>query len=87
VYLSVKAVKPLKDYKLLLTFENGEERVFDLRPYLNVGIFAELKQPGRFEAVRVSFDTVEWPNGADICPELLYEQSTPVNESLAAQLG
>lgn len=38
------------------------------------------------KAVRVSFNTVEWPNGADLCPKVLYEQSIPVGESLAAQV-
>ncbi|HSN65799.1 MAG TPA: DUF2442 domain-containing protein, partial [Fusibacter sp.] len=31
--VSVKEVKPLNDYKLLLSFENGEIRVFDMKPY------------------------------------------------------
>jgi hypothetical protein len=86
MHIGLKAVKPLKDYRLLLTFENGEQRVFDVGPYLSKGVFAELKEPGRFNSVRVSFDTVEWPNGADLCPEVLYEGSVPVGESLAAQV-
>ncbi len=84
MYAGVKAVKPLEDYRLLLTFDNGEERVFDVEPYLSKGIFAELREPGRFNAVRVSFDTVEWPNGADLCPEVLYEESVPLGELAAA---
>ncbi len=87
MYAGVKAVKPLDDYRLLLTFEDGEQRVFDVQPYLDKGIFAELREPGRFNAVRVSFDTIEWPNGADLCPEVLYEESVPVGESLAAQVS
>jgi len=85
MYVGVKAVKPLKDYRLLLTFDNGEQRVFDVEPYLSKGIFSELREPGRFNAVRISFDTVEWPNGADLCPEVLYEEGVPVGDSLAAQ--
>ncbi|MBM4030261.1 MAG: DUF2442 domain-containing protein [Planctomycetes bacterium] len=84
MYAGVKAVKPLAEYRLLLTFDNGEQRVFDVEPYLTKGVFAELREPGRFNTVRVSFDTVEWPNGADLCPEVLYEESVPVGEVLAA---
>jgi len=51
------------------------------------GGFAWLREPGRCNAVRVSFDTVEWPNGADLCPEVLYDESVPVAESLAAQVS
>ena len=74
-YRGVQAVAPLTDYKLLLTFDNGERRVFDVKPYLNKGIFAALKDPAVFDSVRVSFDAVEWNNGADLCPEALYSQS------------
>lgn len=79
MYLSVKHVKALDDYKLLLTFENGEVRLFDVNPYLNKGIFKELKDISMFKSVKVSFDTVEWGNEADIDPETLYEDSVPYN--------
>ncbi len=34
MYLAVKEVKPIDNYFLLLTFENGEVRKFDMKPYL-----------------------------------------------------
>ncbi|VUZ25685.1 Uncharacterised protein [Acetobacterium wieringae] len=39
MYLAVINVEPLNDYKLLLTFDNGEKRIFDVSPYLDKGIF------------------------------------------------
>ncbi|MDK2878202.1 MAG: hypothetical protein PWR06_918 [Thermoanaerobacteraceae bacterium] len=75
MYLSVIDVKPLQDYQLLLTFENGEKRVFDMKPYLDKGIFQELKDEKIFRSVRVSFDSIEWSNQADVDPEVLYEKS------------
>lgn len=75
MYLAVIDVKPLDDYKLLLTFENGENRIFDLKPYLDKGIFKELRDEKKFRTVRISFDSVEWSNQADIDPEILYEES------------
>lgn len=77
MYLSVKEVKPLDEYKLLLTFENGEVKIFDMKPYLDKGIFRELKNVSLFKSARVNFDTVEWENEADIDPETLYEDSIP----------
>ena len=41
MYLPVKTVKPLDGYKLQIKFENGEEKIFDLSPYLNIGKFTE----------------------------------------------
>ncbi|WP_414733475.1 DUF2442 domain-containing protein [Acetobacterium carbinolicum] len=75
MYLAVINVEPLKDYKLLLTFENGEKRIFDVSPYLDKGIFQELKDEEKFKTVRVSFDSIEWCNQADLDPEFLFEKS------------
>ncbi|OXS25269.1 MAG: hypothetical protein BI182_05930 [Acetobacterium sp. MES1] len=75
MYLAVIDVEPLNDYKLLLTFENGEKRIFDVSPYLDKGIFQELKNEEKFRTVRVSFDSIEWCNQADLDPEFLFEKS------------
>ena len=75
MYLAVIDVEPLNDYKLLLTFENGEKRIFDVSPYLDKGIFQELKNEEKFRTVRVSFDSIEWCNQADLDPEFLFERS------------
>lgn len=80
MYLAIKSVQPLPNYNLILTFENGEKRQFDVNPYLNQGIFRELKDISKFNQVRVSFDTVEWENEADLDPEILYRQSRKLEE-------
>jgi hypothetical protein len=78
MYLSVTAVKPLDDYKLELQFENNEVRIFDLTSYLERGAFQKLKTPACFNAVKVAFDTVEWPGEIDLDPEILYADSLAV---------
>ena len=75
MYFAVTDVKALPDYLLQLTFNNGEHKVFDMKPYLETGIFKGLKDEKIFRTARVSFDTVEWANEADIDPETLYEDS------------
>lgn len=75
MYIGVKNVRPLSDFKLAITFENGEEKLFDAKPYLEKGIFRELKDEKLFNSVHVSFDTIEWDNGADLDPELLFAES------------
>jgi hypothetical protein len=75
VYLAVKDVKALEDYRLLLKFENDEERIFDLKPYLDIGKFRELRDRNLFRSVKVCFDTIEWANRLDLDPEFLYEKS------------
>ena len=83
MYLSVSNVTPLSNYQLELTFENGEMRLFDVKPYLDTGLFRTLKNEDYFKRVRVSFDAIEWPNGVDIDPEILYEKSMALNEAMA----
>jgi len=78
MYLAIKSVVPQNDYKLLLTFENSEKRVFDVSEYLNIGKFTELKDKSIFNSVRVSFDSIEWSNHLDLDPEILYKKSVKV---------
>jgi hypothetical protein len=80
MYLAVIEVKPLEEFKLLLTFENKERRVFDVSPYLKAGKFSELRDPSLFNTVRVKFDSIEWSNSLDLDPELLYQESVKLNE-------
>ncbi|MCX5973801.1 MAG: DUF2442 domain-containing protein [Coprothermobacterota bacterium] len=74
----VKAVRPSADYTLTLTFENGEVKRFDVKPYLDTGIFQELKDLSVFNSVRPFLGRVQWQDGQDFCPDLLYEDSTPL---------
>mgnify|MGYP001229594703 CR=1 FL=1 len=78
MYLAIINVKPQDNYMLLLTFENGEKRQFDMKPYLEIGIFKELKDLSLFKTVKTSFDSIEWANEADVDPEVLYQKSQPI---------
>ena len=77
----VKAVKPIPDYTLILLFTNGESRAFDVRPYLDKGIFRELKDLRNFNSVKPFLGSVQWRNGQDFCPDTLYLDSVPVSSS------
>lgn len=78
MYFSVTDVKPLENYLLILTFQNGEKRQFDMKPYLETGIFRELKDVGMFRTVKLCFDSIEWDNEADFDPEVLYQKSIKI---------
>ena len=78
--LDVVTVKPLDGYLLSLEFENGEERRFDMGPYMNERPFNRLKDANLFFAAKVEFGTVVWPGNIDIAPETLYDLSVSVNQ-------
>ena len=73
--ITIVGVKPNDDWTLTLTFSNGKVGAFDVKPYLNKGIFRELKDVRLFKSVRIADATIEWKNGADLCPECVYENT------------
>lgn len=78
----IKNVQAVDNYHLILTFQNGEIKTFDMKPYLNKGIFKELQDVQMFKTVRVNFDTIQWNNDADFDPEALYEMSLPIKNNI-----
>lgn len=76
--LDVVSVEAQADYTLLLEFENGERRVFDMLPYLDKKPFMRLKGSPLFSLASVDYGTVVWPGEIDIAPETLYDRSRPV---------
>ena len=71
----VKAVSPNSDYTMDLTFDNGEEKIFDVKPYLDKGIFKDLKDLKQFHSVKPFLGSIQWEGGQDLCPDTLYLES------------
>lgn len=71
MYWDVKVVRPRPDYTLYVELENGQKGLFDMKPYLDHGIFRELRDTAYFDRVDILFGAVTWPNGQDIAPETL----------------
>jgi len=75
--IKVTAVKPCSNYGLLVTFLNGENKYFDMRPYLHYPVFRKLENPGFFALASVDYGTVTWPGDIDIAPETLFTEGIP----------
>lgn len=73
-------VEPLKDYKLLLTFNNNEKKIKDMKPYLDKGVFKKLKNINFFNTVEIKFGTISWGENIDMCADSLYDTSENYNE-------
>ena len=74
----VVTVSPHSELKLLVTFANGETRLFDASAYVKYPVFERLRDPGYFALARAQDGTVQWPDGSDFCPDTLYLESYPV---------
>ena len=80
----VTTVIPTDDYMLLLTFTNGEQRIFDVKPLLEMAVFKPLANKSFFESVTVAYGSVLWPQDIDYCPDTLYMESMPVVDEITA---
>ena len=74
----VHSVVPRDDFKLELTFTNGEVGIFDCAHLLTFGVFEEFQDIRYFKRARALEGTVVWPHEQDICPDTLYEDSVKV---------
>ena len=79
----VKSIQFRDDYCLLLTFENGEKRVFDLKPYFDKPVFARLKNVALFKTARVVSGSVEWQGEIDLSYDTLYLESKSIKAAQA----
>jgi len=77
----VVAVKANEDFSLDLRFNENSVRRFDVRPYLDFGVFNELKDIGYFKQVKIVYGTVQWPHEQDISPDTLYIEGKPIENS------
>ena len=86
MYPGVKSVTATDEHRLIIGFDNGDRRIFDVTPLLPIGRFRELASRQAFMTVRVAFDTIEWDNGLDLDPEYLYDHSKtlPCEQAAAA---
>jgi hypothetical protein len=71
-------IEILSGYKIKVTLSNGKKGIFDVEPFLNRGVFQELKDYEYFKRARVEFGTVTWPNEQDCSPETIELRMQPV---------
>ena len=75
---------PQAEHRLLLEFDNGETRLFDLTPWLDKGVFRALRDSPEFAQARVVDGSVEWPGEIDLSYDTLYLRSVVVKQAAAA---
>jgi hypothetical protein len=74
----VVKVQPEQNYMLILWFSNGEQRYFDMKPYLNYEVFQALKDKTLFDSVTTFLGSVAWPNNSDLSYDTLYLEGVPI---------
>ena len=73
-------VEPVGRMQLMLYYETGEVKTFDVTPYAKGSWFGELMDAAYFRSVHLLPDGtgIEWAHGQDIAPHELYDLSKNV---------
>ena len=69
--VKVISVEPSEYYRLRIILSNNRKGVFDVTPYLDKGIFTELKDEAYFRRVRAAHGGVVWPHEQDFSAETI----------------
>ena len=77
----IEEVRAMEDYKLYIKFDNGEEKIYDMKPLLKHKFYQGLKDKERFKKVRPQGISIEWETGEDVAPENLYYDSIPFDKN------
>ena len=80
--------EPLANWRLRLKLTNGEYIVRDVSTFLHGPVLGCVRQDETvFRAVRVEVGTVVWPNGADLCPDVLIWGGMPPENAAQMPTG
>lgn len=74
--------KAENDFSLILEFNDGCIKCFDVKPYLGYEVFKPLKDLNYFKQIKIAFGTVQWQDEQDISPETLYLEGKELNKKV-----
>ncbi|MBP9841305.1 MAG: DUF2442 domain-containing protein [Simkaniaceae bacterium] len=85
---TIKKVEYLDRYRLKLHFDDKTIKTVDLEDMLKnaKNMFIPLLDVSFFEQVECDGTTICWPNGVDLCPDVLYDMGEDFKKSKANQL-
>ena len=73
-------VKALENFLLYIKFQNGEEKIYDMKEMLKFDYYKNLRDKENFKKVTVFGITLKWSTGEDIAPEKIYFNSIPLKD-------
>ena len=88
----IVSVVPKEDFTLIISFDNGEKRLLDIKPMLKKNtVFENFCEYENFKKVHVDSDhvicwdidpnvdsNIVWNNKVDLCPDFCYVDSIPI---------
>lgn len=71
----IKNVIANENYELIIEYSTGEKKKYDMHSQLNKSHYSKLKDITYFKLAKNDEVTISWPDGEDIDPNELYENS------------
>lgn len=71
----IKDIKVFDNYNIEINYINGEKKLYNMENNLKYDFYKNLKNISYFKLAKSADTTIEWPNGEDIDPNELYENS------------
>lgn len=75
--LKIVAVQANNDYTLSVELSDGRSGIFDVKPYLEIGVFTQLKDQEYFKQVKPLFCGIVWPNEQDLSADTIAHELKP----------
>lgn len=71
----ITELRPSSDFFLHIRFDNGTQKIFDMKPYLHLPVFEALRMPDLFKQVINKGYFIEWPAlEADLSADTLWHE-------------
>jgi hypothetical protein len=77
---TITQIRANDDWTLDISFADGAERRFDIKPLLTCEVFGPLQDLQVFKTVRNNGYFVEWVNEADLSADTLYLEGTSIKD-------
>lgn len=86
LFKDVTHAEYVKGFQLLITFDDGIQKIVDLENYLTGEVFFPLGDIDFFKNFIVNKDTgtIEWSNQADFGPDFLYEIGKTIKQPVSS---
>jgi hypothetical protein len=80
--LRIKSAEPLDNFSLRLTLTDGSIIEREVGPLMQGPVFEDIRSDAaEFAKVRAEDGALVWPNGADLCPDMVIWNGLPPAEN------
>ncbi len=67
--IKIKSATPNDDFTISILLDDGRSGLLDVSPYLDSGVFKELRSLAYFKQVKNYGRYIAWPNEQDLCAD------------------